>query len=588
MEDRDESVHPKGGRWAGVCVWQADRQEYPEWPRETDLLMTAANVSPNRAPYKSARIAAGVGVSALTAVALILAFHPYNVWFMALFALVPMLIAEHRILPLKWSGLAPAAGIGGWLLVFLTGMFGANPAARVIQVVVVVIIIVQVFTVPAVRRFHKQTGYRWFVLQGIADWVGIEMIRSFIPPINTHAFIAQTMYTQPWMLQPISIFSIYGLSIVLMLVNFALAQGAIVLIDRKWRLEEMPLLNRQSAVHWLAIAGVVLAVWIGISLTILSTAPTDAPTIRVAAIQHNYPRPGHQDTAGSQRLRLEALSEQARAASRQGAQLIVMPELGLGFDPQVEFTAELRALAAQTNAYLLIGYGVDGPRGWRNEMVMLTPDGEFLQVYGKNHPTSPGEPPIVTAGVYPVYDTTLGRLATIICNDVHWTNASRILALRGAQLIAVPTLEGPGIALEQVAQSVLRAVENHVAVVKADAAYAAAVIDPYGRIVALRDGSPDGAAFALVADVPLGTGTALYSRLGDWLGWLSLAGLVCFVVLQERARRPEQRVCGGGRDPDRHVRLVPALCPVLQEEPAQARVLPTRALSNLASKPISG
>ena len=487
-----------------------------------------------------ARIGIGIGVSALTAVMLILAFHPYNVWFLAFFALVPMLIAQHRILPRNWSGLAPSFGIGGWLFVFLTAMFRGNPGAQVIQIVVVVIIIVQVFTVPGIRRFHEQTSYRWFVLQGITDWVGVEMIRSFIPPINTHAFIAQTMYTQPWMLQPISIFSIYGLGIVLMLVNFALAQGVLVLFDGIWHLEDMPLFKHQSTLHWLATAGVVLAIWVGISLIILSAAPKNAPTIRVAAIQHNFPSPGHLDTAESQILRLQALSEQARSASQQGAQLIVMPELGLGFDPQVEHNAELKALAAETKAYLLIGYGVDDPRGWRNEMVMLTPDGKFLEVYGKNHPTSPGEPPIVTAGVYPVYDTRLGRLATIICNDVHWTNTSRILALKGAQLIAVPTLETPGIALEMIAQSVLRAVENRVAVVKTDVAYAAAIIDPHGNIIALRDASPNGAAFALVADVPLGTVTTLYPRLGDWMGWVSLIGFVFFMIYPEVIKRRDR------------------------------------------------
>jgi apolipoprotein N-acyltransferase len=505
-----------------------------------ELLMTIENTSPDKVPNELARIAVGIGVSALTAAMLILAFHPYNVWFLAFFAFVPMLIAQHRILPRKWSGLAPAVGIGGWLFVFLTAMFGGNPAARVIQIVVAVIIIVQLFTAPGVRRFHEQTRYRWFVLQGIADWVGIEMIRSFIPPINTHAFIAQTMYTQPWMLQPISVFSIYGLGIVLTLFNFALAQGVLCLFDGKWHLEEIPLFKPRPALRWLATAGAVLAVWIGISLTILSAAPKDAPTIRVAAIQHNYPRPGHQDTAESQILRLQALSEQARSASQQGAQLIVMPELGMGFDPQVEFRTELEALAAETNAYLLIGYGVDDPRGWRNEAVMLTPEGLFLEVYGKNHPTSPGEPPIVTAGAYPVYDTSLGRLATIICNDVHWTDTSRILALNGAQLITVPTLEMPGIAIEQVAQSVLRAVENRVSVVKADVAYASAIIDPYGRIVAMHDGSPSGVASALVADIPLGMTTTFYSRVGDWVGWLSLAGFVFFIVLQETNRRQKK------------------------------------------------
>ncbi|MCK5793463.1 MAG: carbon-nitrogen hydrolase family protein [Anaerolineales bacterium] len=499
--------------------------------------MATLNTASCRASNTFDRIFAGIAVSSLTAVMLILAFHPYSVWLLALIALVPMLIAQHLILPPKWSGLAVAIGIGGWLFVFLTAMFRGSPAGLVIQIVVLVIIIVQMFTTPGVSRFHRQTWYRWFVLEGVFSWVGIEMIRSFIPPINTHAFIAQTMYTQPWMLQPISIFGVYGLGLVLILVNFSLAQVGFLLIERRWGGEEIPVFKSRPTFCWIAAAGIIYVVWVGISLTILSTVPVDPPTIRVAAIQHNYPRPGHQDSAQSQTKRLQALSVQARMAAQQGARYIVMPELGLGFDPQVEHTAELQKLAAETNAFLLIGYGFDDPRGWRNEAVILTPGGGFLEVYAKNHPTSPGEPPIVTAGKYPVYDTALGRLATIICNDVHWTDSSRILALKGAQLISVPTLEAPGIALEQVAQSVLRAVENRVAVVKSDVAYAATIIDPYGRIVALRDGSPKGEAFALVADVPLGTSTTLYSRYGDWVGWLSLAGLIFFAVLQKMTRK---------------------------------------------------
>jgi apolipoprotein N-acyltransferase len=207
-------------------------------PDKEMLMAIASSFSPTSRTF--ARIAIGVAVSLMTSLALILAFHPYSAWPLAFMALVPMLVAQHRILPLKWSGLAQAVGIGGWLFVFLSAMFGGNPAAQVIRIVVLVIIIIQILTAPGVRRFHEQTRYRWFVWQGVADWVGLEMVRSFVPPINTHAFIAQTMYTQPWMLQPISVFGIYGLGIVLLLSNFTLAQGALCLFDAKWQLEDQP------------------------------------------------------------------------------------------------------------------------------------------------------------------------------------------------------------------------------------------------------------------------------------------------------------------------------------------------------------
>ena len=132
--------------------------------------MTTQKTPQNKTPSTIVRIAAGIGVSALTAVMLILAFHPYNVWFLAFFAFVPMLVAQHRILPRKWSGFASAIGVGGWLLVFLGSMFGSSSAALVIYIVVLVIVVVQMFTIPGVQRFHKQTNYRWFMLQSVADW----------------------------------------------------------------------------------------------------------------------------------------------------------------------------------------------------------------------------------------------------------------------------------------------------------------------------------------------------------------------------------------------------------------------------------
>ena len=499
------------------------------------------SLSPYATGRPTLRFGLGVLLSLLSAAMLLFAFHPYNQWYLAFFALIPMRLAEYRFFPGKWAGLGSGIGVGVWLAIFLGRMFGFGGPALVIEIVVLVIVLIQVFTIPATRRFHERTAYRWFLVEGITGWVGSEMIRSFIPPINTHAFLAQTMYTQPWMLQPISIFSIYGLSTLIVLVNYAFLQGILLWLDRKAPAAAPSGLSRRATLGWLSAAGFALLLWIGISGIIALTRPSNPQTIRVAAVQHGFPVPGHQDTPGSQITRLQVLSEQSRAAAAGGAQLIIWPELGLGFDPQVEHTAGLQALAAETGAYILIGYGLEDPRGWRNEAVLLSPTGEFLAVYGKNHNTSPGEPRIVTSGVYPVYDTPLGRLATIICNDVHFTDTSRRLARAGAQLIAVPTLEISGIALEQVAQSVMRAVENRVAVVKADDAFASAVIDPYGRIVALRNASPQGGAFALVADVALGSGKTIYNWINlDWVGWLNLAGFVFFIVFQNIKKKTLQ------------------------------------------------
>src|SRR3990172_9488063 len=491
---------------------------------------TLNHVKPTIHTSNALRFGVGVAFRLMSPALLILAFPPYNIWLLAFFAFVPAYIAGYHFLPRRWSGLGTAISVGGWLAVFLTAAFGGSKYTWIFWIIAMLVGLFGLLTLPKVRKFHEQTGFRWFILEGALDYAGLEMIRSFIPPINTHAFMAQTMYSQPWMVLPISIFSIYGLTVVLMLINFALAQGALLYLDGKWHLDERPEMDRRSAMRWMTTAAVVFFFWVGIGLVTLAGAPSDAPTIRVAAVQHGFVKAGHLDLLETQTQRLQILSEQTRIAAGQGVKLVLWPELGLGFDPQVEHTAELKALAMETNTYIVIGYGVGRDASkWRNEAVMLTPSGEFLAVYGKNHATSPTEPPIITSGKFPVYDTTLGPLATLICNDINYTDVSRTLTRNGARLIAMPALEATSVpGWEQRSQVVLRAVENRVSFVKADSAGLGMIVDPYGRIVAQKNSTEP---YALVADVPLGTGDTLYSKsLGDWMGWVGLAGLVVFNV----------------------------------------------------------
>lgn len=239
--------------------------------------------------------------------------------------------------------------------------------------------------------------------------------------------------------------------------------------------------------------------------------------------------------------RLAILAKQTRTASAQGAQIAVWPEMGLGFDPLEQQTEEIRSLAAQTNTYLVIGYVVDDESGFRNEATVLSPSGEFLGVYGKSHPmVTSGEPKTVSAGTYPVYNTSLERVATMICFDASFTDVARRLGRQGAQLITNPSLFGPSIAAMPHTMAVFRAIENRSAIVMADVAYNSAVVDPHGRVLASSI-TREGKGLILAADVPLYGSTTTYSTAGDWLGWLSLIGWLIAVLSTSltRIKRPQ-------------------------------------------------
>jgi apolipoprotein N-acyltransferase len=228
---------------------------------------------------------------------------------------------------------------------------------------------------------------------------------------------------------------------------------------------------------------------------------------------------------------------QTRDAADRGAELVVWREGGVDFDPQVEHTAAFRRLARETGAYLAIGYGTRRDGRHVNEVTLLAPEGEFLGRYGKDHPGTFAGDYSDTGGTYPVYETAIGPIATIICYDLDFTDTARTMTRNGARLIATPSNDVTAIAETHYTHLVFRSIENRVSTVKADSRFDSAVIDPWGRIVT-REVSPAGATAAtLVADVPLGSGESVFVTLGDWVGWVCVAGMLAFVGLSWWTRR---------------------------------------------------
>ena len=484
------------------------------------------------------RFLLGMTLSAASGILLLLAFPPYGIWPLAWVALVPALFAQYRLLPRRLSSLAGTLYLLFWLGPYMARQFGDvfGPIFTFLGVFVALgglFIFIE-------RRFHELTGFRWFVLYGMFLWVGQEMLRAVaIPLFGTGAFIGYTQATQPWLFQPVAVFSIYGFDLLIMLVNYALAQGLLAWYDRRTASASAPV-NSRRAKRWLEVAGGVLAAWIGLSLALLAVTPKDTPTVRVASLRAGFPLAAHIDTITTDQTRFDTFDGQARQAAAQGAQVLVTAEMLFDFDPQQQYTEEFKTLARETNTYIFIGYAVidQVKQIYRNEMVLLSPSGQFSAAYAKNHPVPPYEPLPQGAGVYPVFDTPWRKMAAMICQDANFTDVSRRLAANGAQLIAIGLNESKGDAEHKVTYTTLRAVENHAAVVATGSTHFSAVIDPNGRQVNVNLDTV-GSPLVMVADVRMGSGPTLYSAAGDVLGWVSLAGFAFYftfmIVVRIRA-----------------------------------------------------
>lgn len=236
---------------------------------------------------------------------------------------------------------------------------------------------------------------------------------------------------------------------------------------------------------------------------------------------------------------MDQLFDLNREAAAAGAELIVWPEAFLPFDPQVQGTAEFAGLARELGAYLVIGYAVREDEGLRNEVTVVSPEGEFLGVYGKDHPVTIAGETSLTRGTYPTYQTGIGQLGTIICYDLDFTDTARKVTRNGAQIIAVPSADWPEIAHKHYTHIIFRAVENRVSMVKADVGYDSVVVDPYGRILA-RSVTTEAVQKVVYAQVPLGSGRAPAVRLGDWMGWVAVITALSF-ILWDLVNRPGPR-----------------------------------------------
>jgi apolipoprotein N-acyltransferase len=477
----------------------------------------------------------GLLFSVFSAVLLTAAFPPYNQGLLIWFGFLPMLVAQHRLLPRRFSSLAPAIAIGGWLGAFLIPIFGGKSAFMAVLPLTVGALLL--LLEKGKRLFHERTGYRWFILEGTIGWVGMEMLRSLVPAIGTWGFIGYPLWSFPWFLQPLSIFGIYGLDLLVLLCNYTLTQAFLYLYDRRWPEGDSAGINLGQVNRSLGLLALLVAAWTGLSVVLYKMQTTATPIVRVAAIQPNLPRAAHRDTSTSPEQRLSVLVEQTRQAAAQGARIVVWPEMVLSFDPQVEYTQELRTLAAETQAYIIFGYVLEAGQGFRNEASVLAPSGQFLGIYGKTHPMiTSGEPKTISAGTAPIFETNLGNLGVLICFDANFTDVARRLGRQGAQLIANPSLFGSPIAQLPYTQSIFRAIENRTAFVLADVGFNSAIVDPYGRLLQLAI-TPAGARTTLIADVPLGTGRSLYASWGDWLGWGSLLGLIFFAIFMQKKEK---------------------------------------------------
>lgn len=482
------------------------------------------------------RLVVGLSLSLASGVLAVLSLEDYGYSGLIWVAFVPAIIAQQRILPARASGLALAIAIGVMFQGYMGPGLLSSDLAWYLYIYGFWVGLVVLLLTWRSRRFHMRSNYLWFVLGTPAAWVATDFVRTTQTEVfgGTWGMVAYALYRHPWFLQPVSVFGIHGANLLILLVNWALSLVILVLLDRR-----LGPVDGRKPLDWpiarkpAVVVACLLAIW---GVTSIAMLRDPQPALRVAAIQ-----PGA--FAGNGYRKVPALTpedelkrsmELTRKAAKDGAKLVVWREVGMNFDPAGDKGQTIRNMASELGIDLVVGWQAPTPEssGWSdkylrysggrfNEAAAFGPDGAFLGSYGKSHPGEFAGDFSARRGQYLVYPAKWGNFGTIICFDLDFTDSARRIAALGANILAVPSSDVPGIARKHYTHLVFRAIETRLPIVKADSAFGSAIIDPYGRIVS-SFASKQGAQAMVIGDVPLGAGHSLYVRFGEWFGWLAV------------------------------------------------------------------
>ncbi len=397
-------------------------------------------------------------------------------------------------------------------------------------------------------------------LAGPVIWVAVEYARSNFSFLAFPWVLAgHSQHANLSVIQIADITGVFGVSFLILLVNGAIAQAVIFLRFKEGDFRRVKL--------GAAVAAVLLALNFLYGFWCLGAAKwEEGPNVLV--VQGNY----RQDIKEESFKELETLGRQMKrdhieltaGVFENPAQLIVWPEtMWPGFllaDPPG--FAQISALARQTNSHILIGTQrfvfEDRPRR-RNSAVLITPEGRAGKgVYDKMFlvPVSeyipfedslpvikfilnqmlPYEAESLTHGTtMEIFDVAGAKFAVVICFELSLDWLVRGARNAGAQYVINISNDGwftDSAELDlALGQGVFRAIENRMGVVRSVNTGISSFIDPVGHVNLLEvDGRRKQVSGTLHGRVALGGAKTLFTKWGNWFGFLNLLCAIAVVV----------------------------------------------------------
>jgi apolipoprotein N-acyltransferase len=421
-----------------------------------------------------------------------------------------------------WTG-ATVQTFGGlpWpIAVFVAGLLVAYMALYVAGASAIIAVLVRAFGLAG-------------LFAAPAAWVTFEYLRGMLIGGFPWIPLGNTMVTLLPLAQLASVTGVYGLSLLVALVNVGFATAALT----------------QSRARLAAVAGTLLliafvSVWGGRRMA-GNTLVTGGTPIRVGLIQANIAQVDKWNPARAGMI-VERYQQLTRQALDGGAEFLLWPESSTPFyfeeDPQ---GAIVRQLVRQSGKPLLLGSDEieSGPTlRYYNSAFMLDEGGATAAVYRKIHLVPFGEyvpfqrllffvAPLVEA----VSSFSAGQVVTLlpvnghmvttaVCYEVTYPDLIREGVVRGSELLTTITNDSwygqSSAAYQHFEMAAMRAIEEGRYLVRSANTGISGIVDPYGRVLARTKLFE---TVAVVGEARFVQQKTVYAKIGDSVAYAAAA-----------------------------------------------------------------
>lgn len=417
---------------------------------------------------------------------------------------------------------------------------------------------------------RRRLGWSFGILLPLC-WIPFEWLRTWGDLRMTADHIGHTLAAFPFVVQFADLVGPFGVGAFVLACN-GLVYGAL--------LEPLAPGRRRSAlVLALLVAGVL-----AYDAWAWTHPPRVAGHVRVAIVQPNIPLVLKWDPAQAA-LQETILADSTRRAALERPELIIWPESARPLpvrhrldQPATLELPEVQALAREVGADILTGVEYariqdDTTFDYYNAALVVRKDGTVAPEWtGKTYlvPFTEGVPfravlgPLIqgldglgaelrwlsggfTPVPHPVPLPAAGRqVGVLVCYEEFYFDLARKMRRAGADFQVVITNDawfGRTVFQGLLADVVrMRAIENRTAFVRvADTGYSG-FVDPMGRY---HDRTELFVPAVVVGDVPVIEGPSVYTRCGDVVAWLAIAGCVLATIAARRTAPREFIVSGG-------------------------------------------